>query len=113
MTRCVDRNARMDRLDAFDVEDIAGRRPRELVRAVRRADRDRERIDAGFRDEIGGLIGIGQQLRMIEHAFGAEPSSSPAVPVSSEPRQPSSPSTDTPTACAMSTTRRVTVTLYS
>ena len=71
MTRCVLRNARMDRLDAFDVEDIAGRRPRELVRAVRRADRDRERIDAGFRDEIRGLLGIGQQLRMIEHAFGA------------------------------------------
>ncbi len=61
----------MDRLDAFDVEDIAGRRSRELVGAVRRADRDGERVDAGFGDEVGGLFGIGQQLRMIEHAFGA------------------------------------------
>ena len=41
------------------------------------------------------------------------PSSSPATPVSSEPRQPSSPSTETPQAWAISTTRRVTPTLYS
>ncbi len=39
------------------------------------------------------------------------PSSSPAVPVSRLPRQPSSPSTLTPTGCAISTTRRVTATL--
>ena len=36
---------------------------------------------------------------------------SPAMPVSSEPRQPSSPSTDTPTACAMRVTKRVLSTL--
>ena len=34
-----------------------------------------------------------------------------ASPVSSEPRQPNSPSTDTPTGCAISHTRRVTATL--
>src|SRR5512139_2853206 len=41
------------------------------------------------------------------------PSSFSPWPDSSEPRQPSSPSTETPTACDISTTLRVTLTLYS
>src|SRR5512140_595865 len=41
------------------------------------------------------------------------PSSFSPWPDSSEPRQPSSPSTETPTACDISTTLLVTLTLYS
>jgi hypothetical protein len=41
------------------------------------------------------------------------PSSASPWPLSSEPRQPSSPSTETPTAWASSQTWRVTLTLYS
>ena len=45
---------------------------RELVRAVRGADGDRERVDLGLLDEIGGLLGIGQQLSRVELALGAD-----------------------------------------
>jgi hypothetical protein len=98
------RDARVDLLDALDGEDVAGRRTGELVGAVGGADGDGERVDAGLLDEVGGLFRVGQQLAVTSVPSAPEPSSSPAWPVSSEPRQPSSPSTETPQACAMSTT---------
>jgi hypothetical protein len=90
------RNAGVDFLDAVDGQDVAGGLARELVGAVRGADGDGQRVELGGLDEVGGLLRIGQQHRVVELAFGAVPSSSPASPVSSEPRQPSSPSTVTP-----------------
>jgi hypothetical protein len=47
--------------DAVDREDVAGGLARELVRTVRGADRDRERVDISLLHEVGGLFRIGQQ----------------------------------------------------
>src|SRR4051812_10773916 len=49
----------VDLLDEVHCEDVARRLLRELVRAVARADSDRERVDAGLRDEVDRLVGIG------------------------------------------------------
>ena len=68
----------------------------ELVRAVAGADGDGQRVDARLGDEPLGFVGIGEQLIVREHAFGAVAVFLLAVAVSSEPRQPSSPSTETP-----------------
>jgi hypothetical protein len=48
---------------------------------------------------------------VVQYAFGADAVFFAGLPVSSEPRQPISPSTDTPQAWAISTTVRVTRTL--
>ena len=37
----------------------------------RRADGDRERVDAGARDEVRGLVGVGEQHLARERALGA------------------------------------------
>ena len=50
----------VDLLDDAHLEHLAVGRLRELVRAVRRADRDRERVDPGRRDELDRLVGIGE-----------------------------------------------------
>ena len=65
-------DARVDRLDAFDGQNIPGRRTGELVGAVRRADGDGERIDLRRCNKVGGLFRIGEQLRMVEHTFRAD-----------------------------------------
>ena len=76
----------------------------ELVRAVAGADGDGQGVDAGVGDEPLGLVRIGQQLVVRETPSAPWPSSFSPWPYSSEPRQPSSPSTDTPWAWASSTT---------
>ena len=104
--------AGVDRLDALDGEHVAGRLALELVGAVRRADGDRQRVALRLIDEARRLVGIGQELRRATACLrrrGRPPCR--RLSVSSEPRQPSSPSTETPTACASSTTLRVTATL--
>ena len=84
----------VDLLDAVHREDIAGRLLRELVRAVARADRDGQRVDARVLDELLGLVRVGEQLIVREGSSVAPwPSSCSPPPVSSEPRQPNSPST--------------------
>ena len=44
----------MDFTDAVDAQDLAGRLLGELVGTMRGADSDRQRIDAGFLDELVG-----------------------------------------------------------
>ena len=56
------RNARVDFLDAVDRQDIAGRLARELVRAVRSADRDCQRVALSAGNKIRCLRNVGQQL---------------------------------------------------
>ncbi|ABA49009.1 hypothetical protein BURPS1710b_0998 [Burkholderia pseudomallei 1710b] len=65
------RNARVNLLDPLDRQDVARRLLRELVRTVRRADRDRERVALRELDEVGGLLGVRQQLLARHRAFGA------------------------------------------
>jgi len=55
-------NARVDRLDAVDGQNVAGRLALELVGAVRGSDRDGERVTLGLVDEARCLVGIGQEL---------------------------------------------------
>ena len=108
------RNARMDFLDALYRQDVTGRRAGELVGAVAGTDGDRQRIDTWCPSTKWRLLPDRSAAGRCDSTPSApEPSSSPAMPVSSEPRQPSSPSTDTPQACAMATVRRVTSALYS
>ncbi len=59
--------------DAADRENVAGRLARELVRAVARADRYGQRIDARAVDEVLRLLRIGEEHFMAELAFGADP----------------------------------------
>ncbi len=66
------RDARVDFLDALDRQRVAGRRLGELVGAVAGADGDRQGVDLGLGDEVGGFFRIGQQLAVIEHALGAD-----------------------------------------
>ena len=96
----------VDRRDHVHRQDVAGRRLRELVGAVRGADRDRERIDLG-RARRNPAPGRDRSAaaRAASLPSAPWPSSASPCPVSSEPRQPSSPSTETPTACASSLTR--------
>ena len=61
----------MDLLDHVHGQNRAVRLARELVGAVRGAHGDGERVDLGARDEIHGLIRIGQQLVVGELALGA------------------------------------------
>ena len=67
------RDTCMDFLDPLDRENVAGRLARELVRAVRSADRDCKRIDVGLGDEVGRLLGIGEQhvMRELSRRTGA------------------------------------------
>src|SRR5690625_1181206 len=65
-------DALVDRLDAVHGEDVAGRRPGELVGAVAGTNGDGERIDVGGLDELGSFVGVGQQLAVVEHALGAD-----------------------------------------
>ena len=60
----------MDGLDAINRQDIAGWLARKLVRAVRGADRDGECVDASLFNEVGGLIGVSQQLLTRHCRFG-------------------------------------------
>ena len=101
------RDPLMDRLDDVHREHVAGGLVREFIGAVRRADGHGKRVHLGRGDEIGRLIRVGQQLLLRELAFGAVPVFFSPWPVSRLPRQPSSPSTDTPTQCAISTTLEV------
>ena len=50
----------VDLLDQVHREHVAVGLGRELVRAVARADRDRERVDAGLLDEVDRLVGVGE-----------------------------------------------------
>ena len=65
------RDALVDLLDALDRQDVAGRLARELVGAVAGADRDRQRVELRLLDEVGGLVGIGQQLVARHRRLGA------------------------------------------
>ena len=65
-------DALVDRLDAIDGQNIAGGRTSELVGAVAGADGDGQRIDLGRRDKVCSLLRVGQQLRVVEHALGAD-----------------------------------------
>ena len=46
----------MNFLDAVNGQNVAGRLARELVGAMRGADRDRQRIALGARNEVGRLV---------------------------------------------------------
>ena len=58
-------------LDALNGQDVASGRTGELVGAVAGADGDGQRVDLGGLDELRGFFRIGEQLRVIQHAFGA------------------------------------------
>ncbi len=62
----------MDFLDAVDRQDVAGGLAGELVGAVRGADGDRQGVQLGGLDEVGSLLGIGQQHGVVQLAFGAD-----------------------------------------
>ena len=65
-------------------------------------------------DEVGSLVGIGEHLVARELALGAHAVLLARLAgLERLPRTPSSPSTVTPTACAMRQTSFVTSTLYS
>ncbi len=64
------RNALMDRLDPFDGQDLAGRRPREFVCTVACADRNCQRIHLRLFHEVRSLVRISQQLAVIKLALG-------------------------------------------
>ena len=66
-------DARVDLADAVDGEDVAGRRPRELVGAVAGADGDRERVHAGRLHEPRRFLRVGEQLAVVEGALGPDP----------------------------------------
>jgi hypothetical protein len=53
---------RLDRFDALDGKYVAGRLVLEFVGAVRRADRDCQRVALRFVDEAGRLIRVGEEL---------------------------------------------------
>ena len=64
-------DALMDFFHAVDAQHLAGRFLGELVGAMAGADGDRQRVNLGLGNEIGGFIGVGQQRGMVQHAFGA------------------------------------------
>ena len=101
MTRWVGRQLLVDLLDQVHRQNLAVGLARGGGRAVARADGDGERMNSRLLDELDRLVGVGQG----EISPDPTPSSIPAE------RRPSSPSTVTPTACACSTTSRVTCTL--
>jgi hypothetical protein len=63
-------DAGVDFLDAVDGQDVAGGLG-ELVGAVAGADGDGQRVAVGLLDEVGGLLGVGQQLLAGHVAVGA------------------------------------------
>ncbi|CFO28703.1 Uncharacterised protein [Bordetella pertussis] len=63
--------AGVDFLDARDRQDVAGGLAGELVGAVAGADGDGQRVELGAAHEIGGLLGVGQQLFHGQLAVGA------------------------------------------
>ncbi|MCY1233654.1 hypothetical protein D9M72_462050 [compost metagenome] len=65
-------DAGVDFLDAADRQDVAGGLAGELVRAVRGADGDGQCVQLGGLDEVGGLLRIGQQHGVVQHADGAD-----------------------------------------
>ena len=93
----------MDGLDTLHRQNISGWGPGKLISAVAGAAGNRQRVNAGISDKLSGLLRVSQQLVMAELPRGAMPSYG-HFPVSKEPRQPISPSTETPQACAMLTT---------
>lgn len=105
------RDARVDFLDALDRQGVPGRRLGELVGAVAGADGDGQGVDLGLLHEVGGFFRIGQQLAVVQHAFRADAVFLAGHAGFQEPRQPSSPSTDTPQAWANATVCWVTRTL--
>ena len=66
------RDALVNFLDALDRQGVAGWRLGELVRAVAGADGDGQSVDLGLGDEVSSLFRIGQQLAVIQRAFGAD-----------------------------------------
>ncbi len=64
-------NALVDLLDPADGQDVARGLARELVGAVAGADGDRQRVELRALDEVGGLLGVGQQLVHRHRGFGA------------------------------------------
>jgi len=68
----MDRGAGPDRLEPREIDARLARR----VMAMRRADRDGERVDAGLGDEAAGLVGIGELLLVflgLDEIGGADP----------------------------------------
>ncbi len=65
-------NAGVNFLDAADGQDVAGGRTGELVRTVAGADGNGQGVDLGLFHEVSGLFRVGQQLAVIERAFGAD-----------------------------------------
>jgi len=111
MTRCVLRMPLVDGLDAFDGEDVAGGFAAEFVGAVRSTDGDGKRVHVGLVDEIRRPGRIGKQLSWVSAPSAPDPSSLPALMVSSDPSNRARLQPRRPTAWAMSTTRRVTLML--
>jgi hypothetical protein len=64
-------DAGVDFLDAVDAQHVAGGLLAELVRAVAGADGNGQGIHAGILDEAGGFFRVGQELAVVQHAFGA------------------------------------------
>ena len=71
MTRCVFGSRRWISSITPIARIVAVGLARELVGAVRGAHGDGERVDLGLGDEVDGLVGIGEQLVVREHALGA------------------------------------------
>jgi hypothetical protein len=64
-------DAAVDLLDAVDRQDVAGGLAGELVGAVAGADGDGQRVELRALDEVGGLLGVGQQLFARHRGVGA------------------------------------------
>ncbi len=66
------RDARVDRLDLLDGEDVAGGRTGELVGAVAGADGDGQGVHLGALDEVRRLFRVGEHLVVGQGAGGAD-----------------------------------------
>ena len=64
-------DAAVDLLDAVDRQDVAGGLAGELVGAVAGADGDGQGVQLGLLDEVGGLLGVGEQLLAGHGGVGA------------------------------------------
>ena len=97
-------DAGMDRLDTVHRQNIPGWGPGKLISAVAGAAGNRQRVNAGISDKLSGLLRVSQQLVMAQLPRGANAVLLARFPRFQRTGQPISPSTETPQACAMSTT---------
>ena len=64
-------NTTVDFHDALNRQDVTGGLARELVSAVAGANGNGQRVQLGALDEVGRLLGVGQQLFARHHGIGA------------------------------------------